>query len=256
MAVRKHWYEIETRDKESALGTYAASLTDLQAADVKALLDEAVGRGLFPFYRFVPFAQARGLAHLRVQALNFAAARQAVLYDIETAQRAAARRSGGPEMGIVRLTRKDLLETARAYEEDAEDLEEARRRGQPVGPEEIYNLEYRAIVNRGLATRRPKEPELELGRAVEVRNLLDVLLEIQDRRPDLKLREHGVRGPRGLWGIGELAETVRADFQAMSPAERAGSDFSRYSWGYDGEGRVQVVHWPVRGGASTRFLEE
>lgn len=182
----KRWYQIETFDHEGPVGSYAAALTDLQAAEIKALLDGAVERKIFPHYRFVPYPKVQ--AH--IQALSFAAAKGSV---------------------------KD-------------DMELAKRGGRGAGP--------------------------ELGAAVAVGNLLDELLEIRERHPEIRLREYDARGPRALWAVDDLVEAVRRDMAAMTAAERARYDVNRYSWGYDGDGRVQVVHWPVRGGSATQFLQE
>lgn len=185
---KRKWYQIETFDDEGPIGAYAAILTDLQAEEIKALLDRAVERKVFPHYRLAPFPQKQ----MHVQALTFAAAKSSVKDDMTIAERGRERRAGGPE----------------------------------------------------------------LGAAVAVGTPLDALLEIRERHPDIRLREYGPRGPRALWDLDDLVEAVRRDMAAMTAAERARYDVHRYSWGYDGEGRVQVVHWPVRGGSATQFLQE
>jgi hypothetical protein len=249
----KTLYQIETRDGEGLLGVYAALLTEIQAAKLKAIMDDAGAIGIFFSYRLVPFSSARGRVQAHIQALGFEGARQSVLYDIQSARRTSGK---GPELGVVRLSRKDLEETARAYLEEAEMLEEARRGGMPVSPSEIYELQFRALVNRDLAAKHRREPDLELGRALEVRSLVDVLSEIESRRPEAELREYGERGRRGLWSVGELLEAVRRDHAAMTPAERASYEFHRWSWGYDAQGKIQVFHLPIRGGIEPRFVEE
>lgn len=190
---KKNWYQIETFDDEGPVGTYAAILTDLQAAEIKALLDGAVARKVFPHYRLAPYPQKQAYVH----ALTFASAKSSVKDDMKIAERSRKRAAG--ELG-------------------------------DSGP--------------------------GLGAAVAVSDLFDVMGEIRDRHPGVRLREYDARGPRALWRIDDLVETVRRDMAAMTSAERGRYDVHRYSWGYDADGRVQVVHWPVRGGSATQFLQE
>lgn len=92
--------------------------------------------------------------------------------------------------------------------------------------------------------------------AVETKNLVDVLEEIQERHPDAQLKEFESKGlARGTWTVLDLLAVVRRDLQAMTPKERADFDRYRYFWGYGPEGQVQVVHAPVRGIPFAQFMQ-
>lgn len=92
--------------------------------------------------------------------------------------------------------------------------------------------------------------------AVQAKNLVDVLEEIQERHPNVELKEFEAAGkPRGTWTMEDLLAIVRRDLQAMTPQERAAFDRYRYFWGYGPEGQVQVVHAPVRGIPFAQFIQ-
>lgn len=91
--------------------------------------------------------------------------------------------------------------------------------------------------------------------AVPARSLIEVLLEVADRHPDLVLREELDGRAMGVWSIEDLVEAVRRDVAAMTPAERAEAEFHRWFWGYGPEMTVQIVHSPVRGPSAVRFIQ-
>lgn len=92
--------------------------------------------------------------------------------------------------------------------------------------------------------------------AVQVRSLVDVLEEVQERHPAAQLKEFEAKGaPRGLWAVNELLAVVRRDMQAMSPQERAAFDRYRYFWGYGSNGQVEVVHAPMKGIPFAQFIQ-
>jgi hypothetical protein len=92
--------------------------------------------------------------------------------------------------------------------------------------------------------------------AVQTKNLVDVLEEIQERHPEAQLKEFESKGlPRGTWTVLDLLAVVRRDLQAMTPQQRADFDQYRYFWGYGPEGQVEVVHAPVRGIPFAQFIQ-
>lgn len=92
---------------------------------------------------------------------------------------------------------------------------------------------------------------------VQYQRLFEVLEEIIQRYPDLKLQELDEDGdPVGYWSINDLLAAVERDFRNMTEAERKEFEKHRYFWGFTQDGRISVaVIQAGNGGAYTQFVQ-
>lgn len=173
-------------------------------------------------------------------------------------------RSKKGRLGVIRIPRGELIEAVRAAEEEARELEQEPGYGQDPGyerdPQRLrrWAQTWRETVLRptGVRKRAELDGSPSLGAHVEVRNLLDVLGELLQISPGMRLRELDPEGfGEQVWDLEDLYEVVRADLTQMTPAERAQADVNRYFWGFDREGLVEVVHAPIHAPPYTQFQE-